>query len=202
MVARATDILSVTDAADALRIDDLTPAIRLQLTADIEAAVQFVGEYLGYPLLDRTMMALAERPAIASNPIWVESVYVKAVTGILYWAPDQDLREEPAGLVPVAVDMDAEPPITADDIIGRVAQSDRYTTAIYPPKAGWPAVLSMSKFSITYTEGLADPLPHLQGIRRAVATLTAGFYEGAADNRHRIAAMNILSAFIDGRYLL
>ena len=79
----------------------------------------------------------------------------------------------PTGTILVAY-ADPNAPLKTEDPIGRSAR-ERCTTgtglleimAVWPPAAGWPATLTDSRLRVTYTEGIADPLPGLDGIRQS-----------------------------------
>ena len=202
MAERATDILSVADAKFALRVEDAA-GIDDEITRCINAAADYCARVAAKPLVDRTETFLAPRPETASIPIRLPSIYVKSITQIQYWETTQYLREEPSGSVMVGP---SDPPQPSDDPIGRLQVVDRHYTAVWPSSAGWPQVLSEngveSGFLFTYVEGIADPLPGLAGIAKAMTLMTGVYFEGAVEAEYEEAVRTLLQPFVDARWQL
>ena len=200
MAENATDILSLDAAKFALRVEDGT-GIDDEITRCIQAAADYCARVAAKPLVDRTATFLAPRPATASIPIRLPSIYVKSITEIQYWETTQGLREEPAGTV---MPVPSNPPAETDDPVGRRQVVDRHYTAVWPPASGWPEVLSEngveSGFLFTYVEGIANPLPGLAGISKAMTLMTGVYFEGAVEEEYEAAVRTLLQPFVDARW--
>ena len=208
----ATDILSVSQAAYALRIDDdlgtsEAPSEAAQeLERSINAAVQYCERYADKPLTDRTTVYNVNRPAVSEYPLYVPTIYVKSVAGIRFWLTTQKLREEPSGAVLIAY-ADPDSPQDDEDPIGRI-EAHRDRTAIWPPSNGWPAVLTDSSMVVTVVEGFPDatdanpdPIGGLDGVRKAVQVLTGINYEGMyISDTETNAVHRLLQPFVDARW--
>ena len=197
MPSVATDILSVEAAKLSLRIDGSDADADLE--ASIAAAVAWCETYASKPLLDRTVTTHVRRPIPASEPLCLPSIYVKSITRIEYWTPAQALREGPAGTVMVGP---SDPPEATDDPIGRREVVNRYFTAVYPPAAGWPEVLTDSRLRVVWVEGFDGDPAGIDGIRKAVTLMTGAIFDGTVDPAHRIAAHGMLQPFVDSRGVL
>ena len=207
MPRKATDILSIDQAAWDLRIDgDLgteaspTP-VRTAVLRAINSAVEYCEGLTAKPLIDRPRTEMVARPVRANYPMQLDSIYVLSIESIAYWKPMQALRQEPTGTVLVAY-ADPNAPLKTEDPIGRKEVYDRHWTAVWPPAAGWPATLTDSRLRVTYTEGIADPLPGLDGIRQAVTVMAGANYDGIVSDRYEAVVRRLLQPFVDARWQL
>ena len=197
MPPAALDILPLATAKGALRIDD--DAGDADLTASINAAVDYCQRLAGKPFLDVTEKLYIARPALSDSPMRIPRRYVRSISGIAYWEKTQKLRDEPSGTVLLAYAA-PENPADGEDPIGRM-QEDGYDTLVWPPAAGWPEVLTDSAFLVTVVLGFeaAADIPGIDGIRKAV-TLQAGvYYDGIVEDTHRKAVLRLLKPYRDAR---
>lgn len=183
MATEATEILSVADAKSrVLRVDgDDNDA--LVLTA-IKAAVSDVSLRTGLPLIDRSKI-FTVIPNGTKEPLLLNSLYVRQVTEVMYWGPNQALRERPAGVV-----------ATAD--LGRIDPIEyaRFTE-VWPPVDGWPQRLAGTDFRITATVGYDIPDEEGESLVQAVALLTRHFYESPDYLEAEFAINSLLARWID-----
>ena len=213
MAITVADILSLEKAKGALRIDAAAGDDDLQ--ESIHAAVDYCSRMAGKPFVDRRETTMVNRPFTDDRPIRLASIYVKSIDAIRFWTPAQAYREEPAGAVLVRP---SDPPVEGEDPIGRFAICDRDYTAVWPPAAGWPAVLVVdarhSPFQVTYTEGwpdaagdqdaadydVAGDIPGIKGIRKAVALMAGAYHDGTVEEDMQRAVTSLLQPFTDARF--
>lgn len=186
MANSATDIISLADAKDQLRIDG-DDQDELVLAA-IDGAVSWVSSYLRMPLVDRTQtFDLPESLVTGDRPATVKSPFVRSVSSIAYWLPTQELREDAGGSVDAAT-------------LGRIEpnRSIFYRSDIYPPAAGWPDMLRGSKVIITATVG-RDIADHETGITHAVILAIRQHYEQPEWSQQSAAMLALLAQYRDLR---
>ena len=202
MPTNALDILSLDAAKLALRVDAAADD-DADLTASINAAVDFCQRVAGKPFLDQQRTFYLARPVRTLDPLVVpvgdllpgtesEPPAHRAVEEIAYWTvANGALNMPPDGEVAVAN-------------LGRIEEVKRGCTSIWPNADGWPEVLADSQFKVTVTQGYADAdsIPGIAGIRKAVALMTTVYFEGAVDEEYREAVLALLTPYSDAALLM
>lgn len=160
----ALPTLSEVKAELRFPVPDMESEHDVMLTRQIAAAVNFVSELTGVPLLTRTDRVYVTPPAASGNPVTIATKHVQAVSGIRYWATGSTLAEEPGGVIGVPT-------------LGRRGYgSDKRRFFIYPPSTDWPEVLSHSRLEIDL-ERVADPTP--EALAAAVIEGVRQLYDGS-----------------------
>ena len=160
MAATATDVLSLADAKQELKVID-TNQFDAKITNQIAAAVSFVERQLGRPLIDAETIVDCWRPG-DTDPLCVRMHDVDRVVDVEYWSTDSSLREDPDDGVTVAD-------------LGRIdTRPDQ--TIIYPPAGGWPEILSGSWLRVSMVRAF-DTERH-PSVRQAVVVALRMFYAG------------------------
>ena len=186
MPTTALDVLSLDAAKTALRID--TNDHDAEITTAIIAAVQYCSAIANLPLVDNVVTYSIPWNG-SGKPIYVPTRYMKppirdAITPIKYWSTDQAMREEPTGVIPIAG-------LGRFDVVSKSRRTD-----IYPPKDGWPDILSFSTFMVTAKLGF-DILPNVEALRQCVALMTRIYWEGDSDVAVLQMVADILTPFSD-----
>ena len=186
MAASPTDFLSVASMKSELRLPASINEHDSLIAAQIARAVSFVSERLGYPLVDRGERCLLAPPN-DSTPFRYSagrgrnSLVSRELAQIRYWATDGELRSEPDTTLALAD-------------LGRRFRFGR-SHFVYPPAAGWPAVLAGSSFEVTVNAGVpALNIP--AGIVSAIVLAVRQLYDGNHEIRPNSAIDSFLAPFI------
>lgn len=163
MATQATDVLSLDDAKGQLYIPPDDDSRDAKVRQALRSAVSTVQRLTDKPLLDVTLTALVDRPADRHAPVFLPHTFIHEITAVAYWETDQALREAPTGSV------------TVGDL-GRRHQEDGGAW-LYPPAAGWPAVLRNSRLSLTLLRRY-DPIPETdEEVRHGVILFLRHYFE-------------------------
>ena len=136
MATLATDIISVAQMANQLRIPAPTADEAGMIELAIRAGVSRVTAYTGIPLLDTTAKLMVSRVLVYGWPsVPLSQRNIKAIIAVKYWPVGQDLREEPSKEIDVAN-------------LGRLEYTGRAKLRVYPPADGWPDA-DMFRFEVT-----------------------------------------------------
>ena len=186
MPTTALDVLSLDAAKTALRID--SDDHDAEITTAIIAAVQYCSVIANLPLVDNVVTYSIVRHA-TEIAIQVPTQHMKpplntAISSIKYWSTDQAMREEPTGVIPIA-------DLGRFDVVSQYGRTD-----IYPPKDGWPDILSYSTFRVTALLGF-DILPNAEALKQCVALMTRIYWEGDSDVAVLQMVADILTPFSD-----
>ena len=157
----ALDVLGLDDAKRQLWIDD--PAEDAKVQFCLKSAVDWVSRITGRPLIKQSRAAYFDAPADSADPLSFETVDFASLDSIAYHEPSQSLRDAATGTVAIAE-------------LGRIETQGR-CVSVWPPQAGWPAVLSGSSIVFSYSIGYdyqdSDAMP------QAVAVVARALYESA-----------------------
>ena len=184
-MARQTDVLQVVTLARMkmeLRIDAGGTDHDTLIEAQIAGAASWVSTHLGQPVVEEesTYPAVpvpSDHDAPIVLPVWEGAT----VQRIAYWSTAGALRLEADGeLLPAA--------------LGRTSEHQR-RTAIWPPAAGWPAVLPGSAFAVTVLRGLDLEAHRWRGIEQAIILLCRQLYQGYPMMRGDNATYALLRPF-------
>lgn len=149
----------------------------------IEGAAIYVAKRTGRPIVTRGDTVDAVRPIDPDWPIALlgydreENIEVVRVR---YWTPAGSLRDVPDGEIPIGQ-------------LGRLASFSTEHKSLYPPAAGWPAVLDDSTIEIlinTTTTNVAA------GLEAAVILVARQLFEGYQEIRPTAAFHVLIEPFV------
>ena len=167
MAANPTDILSVADAREQLRVG--ADADSLIATA-IEQAVYYVATLTGLPLLDVQEDVYARIPVTEKSAAFLPVLDVMAVRTFQYWQNSQHLRESPNGSFDLSDD-------TAENYaVLRLDDPGLDYTPLWRSNADWPSFLPLSKVKVGVTRGIDLAGVH-RPIKQAVILMMRQFFE-------------------------
>ena len=156
------DILTVAAMKRELRIDAAEDKHDALIASQIAGAASWVSQHLGQPVVEQTDSFDVAPPAAADDPLVVPVWSGAELVTVRYWSTSGALRLDPDGEL-----------LPAD--LGRVAELLR-RTAIWPPAAGWPAVLPRSAFEVTVRRGLDLEAHRWLGVRQSIILLCRQLY--------------------------
>ena len=143
MATTALKVVPLLAMRRELRIEgDTNPDDDARLIGQIGAAVSDVSLDASAPLVEQRETIEAAVP-YRDRPVAFTATVVRAVRQVRYWTPGGSLRSAPDGVL-------------TDEELGRL-QSDWPATRrnrLYPPAAGWPAVLAGSRLWLDVTRGV------------------------------------------------
>ena len=174
----ALEVVSLERVKTDLRIetaghDDL-------LKGQIAEAVSFVSRMIGMPLVETVETIYAERPVDPVAVLTFPARVVQEVTKVQFWTPAGALREEPDGLIDGAD-------------LGRRVSIDRWT-AVHPPAAGWPDVLSGSLLAVEVKRQLILDAK-TDALKRAVILGVRQSYDGHHEIKPTAAVYALIAPF-------
>ena len=161
MATTALEVVPLLAMRRELRIEgDTNPDDDARLIGQIGAAVSDVSLDASAPLVEQPETIEAAVP-YRDRPVAFTATVVRVVRQVRYWTPGAALRDEPDGTI-------------ADTVLGRLWSdwpASRHNR-LYPPAAGWPAVLAGSRLWLDVTRGVpflewVDWPGFVQGLRDA-----------------------------------
>ena len=183
MAATPVDVVSLEAMKLELRIEPDETDHDAMLTAQIGAAVSFVGRAIKEPLVDVTDTLKCPRPSGDAAVVLYASA-ITAVTSVRYWTTDGSLRAAPDGTVDIAT-------------LGRREAFDRgRCTRQYPPADGWPETLSSSRVWFDVTRGFVLEDKH-ESIKQAIILCVRQLYDGSIQIRPTEAFFSFIDPWRD-----
>ena len=159
MAASATDVVSVAEAKEELRLQDNSRDSLVE--SHIASAVSFISELLEAPLVDRIEDFQADIPA-PNDPIRVRVYKPRMITSLKYWGPADSMR------------VAAPQTLTGYGVLLKASKDTASRYLIYPPEAGWPDTLQGSHFAIRIKRGMDAT----DGIKQAVLIGVSNLFDG------------------------
>ena len=183
MAASATDVLSVSDMKEELRIPGATTSHDDLLERQIESAVSFIQVSLRAPLVDEVDVYRLEPVAGMREPLIFGAPALKRIENLEFWTTSGSSISDPDGHIDGAD-------------LGRLAfgQYDWQTHGLYPTSSGWPDTLPDTAFQLTVTRGI-DITPETAALRSATILLVRQLYDGYRQIRPNEAFLRILAPF-------
>ena len=143
MATTALEVVPLLAMRRELRIEgDTNPDDDARLIGQIGAAVSDVSLDASAPLVEQPETIEAAVP-YRDRPVAFTATVVRVVRQVRYWTPGAALRDEPSGVI-------------AGSDLGRLWSDWRASRLnwLYPPAAGWPAVLAGSRLWLDVTRGV------------------------------------------------
>ena len=180
MVAAVTDVVSLAAMKTELRIPLEEKSHDDMIMRQLTAAVAWVTQETGLPLVDTERTFNVWFPADPHDPLPLGTAYLRRLVSVAYWLAANPARGQPGGTIAVRTLLRVEP-----------GAGGVYWC--WPPVAGWPSGRRPNTPGrITIVEGL-ETIP--AALAQAVIMSAREFYDAFPNVKPGHALLRLISAF-------